>query len=64
MAKVSLQKKIDDFIGWMEKDGMLARWEERCVLKKVASSRRELIEKIRVEKAIQETLAELGRKKR
>jgi hypothetical protein len=61
MARVSLQKKIDGFIGWMEKDGMIARWEERRKLSSAASSRKELNKKIRAEKAINETLAELRR---
>jgi hypothetical protein len=62
MARASLQKKIDRFIGWMEKDGMLARWEQKRKLKKTASGRRKLKEKIRIEKAVRETLDELERK--
>jgi hypothetical protein len=62
MARVSLQKKIDGFIGWMEKEGMLARWEEKRGLKKVVSNQRKLKEKIRVEKAAREILIEIRRK--
>ncbi|MDR3284262.1 MAG: hypothetical protein LBS97_03665 [Treponema sp.] len=61
MDRESLQKQIDGFIGWMEKDGMIARWKERSKLSNAASSRKELNKKIRIEKAINETLVDLGR---
>jgi hypothetical protein len=62
MARKSLQKKIDGFIGWMEKDGMLARWEKNRKLKKVAAGRRKLKERIRIEKSVWEALDESERK--
>jgi hypothetical protein len=57
----SLQNRIDRFIGWMEKDGMLGRWENQRKMKGVAGKRRALNNKIRIEKSIQETIAELER---
>lgn len=59
MAKASLQKEIDNFIGWMGKVGMLARWESRRKMKEVAVNRRRLNAKIRFEKVVRETMAEL-----
>jgi hypothetical protein len=57
----SLQNRIDRFIGWMEKDGMLDRWGNQRQVKALASKCRALNKKIRVEKSIQETIAELER---
>ena len=48
MAKAkNFQARLNDFIRWMEKDGMLARWERQRKNDEVQRNRRRLNKKIR-----------------
>jgi len=53
----SFQSQLDDFIDWMEKDGMLDRWAKQREIDGVKKKRRRLNKKIRDEKIIIECLA-------
>jgi hypothetical protein len=59
MARASLQKEIDGFIGWMREKGMLDRWEARRGMKNVARDCRKLKKRIREEKEAREIRAYL-----
>ena len=43
-----MQDHLNDFIGWMEKDGMLDRWARQRELDGVMRNRRRLNKKIRM----------------
>lgn len=54
------QSKLDGFIGWMEKDGMIDRWKRQKETAGVQRNLRRLNRKIRETETINETLQELG----
>lgn len=45
--KKDFQSLLGDFIAWMEKDGMIGRWERQRGIDRVRRSRRALNKKIR-----------------
>jgi hypothetical protein len=51
------QEQLDDFITWMEKDGMLDRWAKQKEIDGVKKNRRRLNKLIRNEKIIMEAMA-------
>ena len=50
------QSQLDKFIGWMEKSGMLGRWERQREIDEVRRNLRRLNKKIREERIILECL--------
>jgi hypothetical protein len=55
---MDFQAKMDDFIGWMEKDGMLGRWKRQRELAEVSKQHRKLNKKIRETEAMNKLLEE------
>jgi len=54
--KQSFQEQLDEFIGWMEKDGMLDRWARQKEIDRVKKNRRQLNKKIREVQSVLECM--------